>query len=70
MSKEFDVHFNIVFSDMICGIEATSKSEAKEKAIEILRSQVESRITYLLENDFDLEENTMITDVLEVGKDI
>lgn len=68
--REFDVHFNITFSDMLSGIEAGSKAEAKEKAIEILKYQLADRIIYLLENDFDFEENVMPTDILEVGVDI
>lgn len=68
--KEFDVHFNVTLSDMLSGIEANSKAEAKEKAIEILKYQLADRIIYLLENDFDFEENVMPTDILEVGVDI
>ena len=69
--KEFDVHFNVSFSDMLTGIEANSAEEAKDKALEMLAYELADMVTNQLESDFDsILENVMTTDVLEVGKDI
>jgi hypothetical protein len=68
--KEFDVHFNIHFSDMISGIEAETKKEAIDKAKEILNVALDRIIEDLISlGDGDGFE-TEFTDILEVGKDI
>lgn len=68
--KEFDVHFNLFFSDCLCSIMANTKEEAIENAKNILKDALLHRIDYLIGlgdgDGFELQ----FTDILEVGKDI
>ena len=68
--KQFDVHFNLFFSDMLTGIEAENRIEAIEKAKEILNVVLDEKIQYLISLGDGEGFETQFTDVLEVGKDI
>jgi hypothetical protein len=68
--KEYDVHFNLFFSDMVSGIEAETKEQAIEKAKEILNVILDEKIQYLISLGDGEGFETQFTDVLEVGKEI
>ena len=63
--KEYDVHFEINFSDCLHGIEANSKAEAIAKADAILKRVIGNRVIALLETrDYE----SCITDVLTLNE--